>query len=70
MNEQTEHLVLEQLRAICATLGDHSAVLHEINGRLGHLEGLYANLSQRVDRIDGDVMRIKRRLDIAEQPSG
>ena len=30
------------------------------------MEGLYTNLSGRVDRIAGDVQQIKRRLDLVD----
>ncbi len=40
----------------------------EVKERLAFLEGGYASLSRRVDRIGGDVERIKARLDIADAP--
>nr|WP_294505292.1 hypothetical protein [uncultured Rhodopila sp.] len=40
----------------------------EVKERLGFLEGGYASLSRRADRIGGDVQRIKARLDIAGAP--
>ena len=38
----------------------------EIKERLGFLEPSYASLSRRVDRLGGDVERIKARLDIVD----
>jgi hypothetical protein len=35
---------------------------------LGFLEGVYASLSRRVDRIDQRLERIERRLDLVATP--
>jgi hypothetical protein len=35
---------------------------------LGQLHMMYAGLSRRVDRIDGRLERIERRLDLVEEP--
>jgi hypothetical protein len=40
--------------------------MREVKGRLGILENQYANLSTRLDRIDGRVERIEQRLNLAE----
>lgn len=66
MVDETTNLVLEHLRAIRGEIGDMKADLVELKTRVGHLEGLYANLSGRVDRIASDVVLIKRRLDLVE----
>ena len=66
MADETNNLVLEHLRAIRSEIGDMKADLVELKTRVGHLEGLYANLSGRVDRIASDVVLIKRRLDLVE----
>jgi hypothetical protein len=66
MADETNNLFLEHLRAIRGEIADVKADLVEIKTRLGHMEGLYANLSGRVDRMAGDVVQIKRRLDLVE----
>jgi hypothetical protein len=40
----------------------------EVKERLGLIEGQYASLSRRIDRIGGDVDQIKRRLDLVDAP--
>jgi hypothetical protein len=66
MSDQRGDLVLEMLRAIRGDLAEVKADLAELKQRVGLLEGQYASLSTRVDRIAGDVMLIKRRLDLVE----
>ena len=66
MADETNNLVLEHLRAIRSDIGEMKADLVELKTRVGHLEGLYANLSGRVDRIGSDIVLIKRRLDLVE----
>ena len=66
MSDEPENLVLSMLRAIRGDLAEIKTDLVEIKERLGFLEGGYASLSRRVDRVGGDVAQIKRRLDIAE----
>lgn len=66
MSPATEGLVLEHLRAIRATQDKHSEDLREIKGRLGILESQYANLSNRLDRMDERVSRIEKRLELVE----
>jgi hypothetical protein len=66
MAESTENLVIEHLRAIRGDLAEFKADMIEIKTRIGHMEGLYANLSARVDRLAGDIQHIKRRLDLVE----
>lgn len=57
---------LELLRSIRGDLAEVKADLVEIKQRVGLLEGQYASLSSRVDRLAGDVLLIKRRLDLVE----
>jgi hypothetical protein len=73
MSSSTENLVLEHLRAIRATQDRHSDDLIEIKGRLGQIEsqvaslnGTYAILSNRLDRMDNRILRIEKRLDLVE----
>jgi hypothetical protein len=56
-------LVPVLLRAIRADVDHIRGDVIEIKERLGLLEGGYASLSRRVDRIDGDVERNNVRLD-------
>ncbi|HWD60378.1 MAG TPA: hypothetical protein VG308_19000 [Stellaceae bacterium] len=66
MSDQRGDLVLEMLRAIRGDLAEVKADLVELKQRVGLLEAQYASLSSRVDRIGGDVVQIKRRLDLVE----
>ena len=66
MSEQRGDLVLEMLRAIRGDLAEVKTDLVELKQRVGLLEGQYASLSVRVDRIASDVALIKRRLDLVE----
>jgi hypothetical protein len=59
-------LILDMLRAIRGDLAEVKADLAELKQRTGLLEAQYAGLSNRVDRIAGDVVLIKRRLDLVE----
>ena len=43
--------------------------MREVKGRLGILENQYANLSTRLDRMDGRVERIEQRLSLADVQS-
>ncbi|HEX3862542.1 MAG TPA: hypothetical protein VHY35_12685 [Stellaceae bacterium] len=53
--------MVELLRAIRDTLVAIDAKLVEIKQRIDLLEGQYANLSDRVDRIDGRLKQVERR---------
>jgi predicted nuclease with TOPRIM domain len=64
----SDSLVLELLRAMRGDISQIKTDIIEVKERLGFLEGGYASLSRRVDRIGGDVERIKTRLDIADAP--
>jgi chromosome segregation ATPase len=66
MSDQRGDLVLEMLRAIRGDLAEVKVDLAELKQRVGLLEGQYASLSARVDRIAGDVVQIKRRLDLVD----
>jgi hypothetical protein len=66
MSDQPDDLVLQMLRAIRGDLADVKADLTELKQRTGLLEGQYASLSARVDRIAGGIAVIKRRLDLVE----
>ena len=62
----TPNLMLDMLRAIRGDLGEIKTDLVELKQPVGLLESQYASLSNRIDRIAGDVGLIKRRLDLVE----
>lgn len=64
----SDNILLDLLRAIRGDIADIKVDLLEIKERLGLLESGYSSLSRRVDRMGGDVERIKRRLEIAHAP--
>ncbi len=73
MSEGIENLVLEQLRLIRAGVGEVKGELSDIQGtlgdmreRLGNLETQYASVSRWLDRMDGGLQQIKRRLQLVE----
>ncbi|MCX7380664.1 MAG: hypothetical protein NT133_04405 [Alphaproteobacteria bacterium] len=66
MSDAASNLVLEPLRAIRGDLADLKGDMLEVKERLGLIEGQYASLSRRVDRVGGDVELIKRRLNLVE----
>jgi predicted nuclease with TOPRIM domain len=63
---ETDNLVLEHLRHIRGAVDGLREDMREVKGRLGILETQYVNLSLRLDRLDGRVERIEKRLDLAE----
>jgi hypothetical protein len=68
MSDDPNSLILTLLRAIRGDISHIKGDIIEIKERLGFLEGSYASLSRRVDRLGGDVERIKVRLDIVDAP--
>jgi len=68
MSDQPDNLVLERLREIRQMLGEVREDTADTRLRVGMLEAGYASISLRLDRLAGDVERIKRRLDLVEQP--
>ncbi|MEA2874587.1 MAG: hypothetical protein QOH67_4806 [Hyphomicrobiales bacterium] len=63
---ETDNIVLEHLRHIRSAVDDLRDDMREVKGRLGILESQYANLSNRLDRVDGRIERIERRLNLAD----
>ena len=61
-----DNVVLEHLRHIRSAVDGLRDDMREVKGRLGILESQYANLSNRLDRLDGRVERIEQRLNLAE----
>lgn len=82
MADATTELILEQFRQIRAILADHGQKLDELLHRVSTLEigiaGLRrdhaadaearAYLQARVDRMQGQIDRINRRLDLTDTP--
>jgi predicted nuclease with TOPRIM domain len=66
MSDSQPNLVLDLLRAMRGDLSEIKTDLTELKQRVGLLAAQYANLSNRIDRIAGDVSLIKRRLDLVE----
>ncbi len=66
MSDQPENLALVYLRRIDAKLDKLQTDIPEIKERLGFLEGTYASVSRRVDRMDDRLERIERRLDLVD----
>ncbi len=62
----SDNIVLDPLRAIRGNIADIKVDLIEIKERIGLVEAGYSLLSRCVDRMGGDVERIKRRLEIAD----
>ena len=60
--------VLDGQTHIHLTLAELKSDVIEVKERLGLIEGQYASLSRRVDRIGGDVDQIKRRLELVDAP--
>ena len=80
MNENVENLVVEHLRAMRAQMGKMEQVLEEVNLRMTRMEAGFnllrrdntllhetdAGLHARMDRMERDVARIERRLELAD----
>ncbi len=63
---EAESIVIEHLRYMRGTLDGVRDDIREMKGHIGTLESQYANISNRMDRLDGRVERIERRLNLAE----
>jgi len=63
---ETDNIVLEHLRHIRSAVDGLRDDMREVKGRLGILESQYANLSNRLDRVDGRIERIEQRLSLAD----
>ncbi len=73
MTEETENLVLEQLRRIRASQERTEIDLQELKTRVSAIEvhqgqilTLLGSMNQRMDRFDERLGRIERRLDLVE----
>jgi predicted nucleic acid-binding Zn-ribbon protein len=61
-----DSIVLEHLRHIRGAIDDMRDDIREIKQRAGSLEHQYANMSNRLDRMDVRIERIERRLDLTD----
>ena len=68
MSDGPDSLILALLRRIDTSQGEMRQDIREIKERLGFLEGSYASLSRRVDRIELRLERIEQRLDLVPAP--
>jgi hypothetical protein len=59
---ETDNVVLEHLLHIRGAVDGLRDDMREVKSRLGIVENQYASLSNRLDRLDGRVERIGRRL--------
>jgi len=66
VSDERADLILEHFRVIRSDIAEIKTDLVEIKQHIGFLEGQYANLSSRVDRMGGNIVLIKRRLDLVE----
>lgn len=63
-----DNLVLDILRHSRSRVDNLAADVMEIKERLGLLKAGVASLSRRVDRMAGDLERVKRQLDLSDAP--
>ena len=63
---ETDNIVLEHLRHIRGAVDGLRDDMREVKGGLGILGSQYANLSNRLDRVDGRIERIEQRLNLAD----
>jgi len=61
-----DNVVPEHLRHIRGAVDGLRDDVREVKGRLGILESQYANLSNRLERMDGRVERIEQRLSLTD----
>jgi predicted nucleic acid-binding Zn-ribbon protein len=61
-----DNIVLEHLCHMRGAIDDKRDDIREVKQRLGNLENQYASISTRMDRMDGRIERIERRLDLTD----
>ncbi len=66
MSDAPDNPVLTMLRAIRGGLCEVRADVAAIKERAALLEISFAGLSRRIDRLAGDMERVRRRLDLAD----
>jgi len=64
---ETENLVLEQLRAIRATLDGHSLEFHALGSRMSALEMHMAALLSQLPPVWEEIAGLKRRMERIER---
>jgi len=63
---EPDNIVLEHLRHIGVGIDNVRDDIREIKQRVGSFENQYANVSNRLDRMDVRIERIERRLDLTD----
>lgn len=63
---EAESIVPEHLRYIRGAVDGLRDDMHAVKSRLGILESQNTSVSSRMDRLDGRIDRIERRLNLAE----
>ena len=63
---EPDNIVLEHLRHISCAMDGVRDDFCEIKQTVGSLENQYANMSNRLDRMDFGIERIERRLDLTD----
>jgi predicted nucleic acid-binding Zn-ribbon protein len=63
---EPDNIVLEHLRHIRGAIDNMRDDVREIKQRAGSLENQYANMSNRLDRMDFRIERIERSLDLTD----
>jgi len=66
MSDNPDNLVLSLLRAIRTDIGEIKETLRETQMRPYALELNYVSMRPQLDRVAGDVERIKRRLELTD----
>ena len=66
MSGSADNIVLEHLRHIRMAVDETRHDIREIKARVGTLEQQYANMSNRVDRIEYRLERIETRLGLVD----
>jgi archaellum component FlaC len=66
MSDAPHNLILDHLRAIRATQDEHTAALGDMRQMLGALIQIAATQENRLNRVSGDVERIKKRLELVD----
>lgn len=64
MNERVENLILDHLRHLRGGTDRMAAELHDMKVRLTAVEEGLAGIHRRMDRMDGHLDRIERRLEL------
>jgi archaellum component FlaC len=64
--DETDIIVLEHLRHIHGAIDDVCDDISAIKRGVGNLDSRYANMSNRLNRMDVLIERIERRLDLTD----